>query len=241
MTMDDELYDDDDDEVSEEFVDFLKDAIGEALRTEDGAAFLEWMREEAPERAPEIFDELPDEQARRGFATELGRSLWNAVPLPGNGYKPRPIARPERNDPCLCGSGLKYKKCCSQWADAVPAFDTEGIWRFLIEDLPLEKVEELGQAGRVPRALVGDLATTFLDDGDSMRALALVRPMFDSPERLDERDAAALDTLLEAHDELELHEEKQELVDRLARQLKPALRAVMWESLVRSHAMEGET
>src|SRR5215210_2893830 len=150
--MDDELYDDDndDDEVSEEFVDFLKDAIGEALRTEDGTAFLEWIREEAPERAPEIFDQLPDDQARRGFATELGRSLWNAVPLPGNGYKPRPIARPERNDPCLCGSGLKYKKCCSQWADAVPAFDTEGIWRFLIEDLPLEKVEELGQAGRVP-------------------------------------------------------------------------------------------
>jgi hypothetical protein len=240
MTMDDELYDDDNDEVSEEFVDFLKDAIGEALRTEDGAAFLDWMREEAPERTPEIFDELPDDQARRGFATELGRSLWNAVPLPGNGYRPRPIARPERNDPCPCGSGLKYKKCCSQWADAVPAFDPEGVWRFLVEGLPLEKVEELGEAGKVPRNLVGELATSFLDDGDSMRALALVRPMFESPERLDERDAAALNTLLEAHDELELPEEKRELVDRLTRQLKPPLRAVMWESLVRSHAMEGE-
>ena len=64
--------------------------------------------------------------------------------------------------------------------------------------------------------------------------------MFERPERLDERDDASLNTLLEAHDALDLHEEKQELVDRLTRQLKPALRAVLWESLVRSHAMEGE-
>ncbi|HKI05441.1 MAG TPA: SEC-C metal-binding domain-containing protein [Thermoanaerobaculia bacterium] len=239
--MDDDLYDDsDDDEISEDFVDFLKEAIGEALRTEDSAAFLEWMRQEAPERVPELFEELPDEPARRSVATELGRALWNAVPLPGNSYRPRPIPRPERNDPCSCGSGLKYKKCCARWEGAVPAFDAEGVWRFLIEGLPLEKVEELGEAGRVPRILIGDLATSFLDEGDAERALALVWPMFHSAERLDERDDAALNALLEAHDLLELDEEKQVLVDRLTRQLKPALRAVLWESLVRSHAVEGE-
>jgi len=238
-TMDDELYDDEG-EVSDEFVDFLREAIGEALRTEDSAVFLEWMRQEAPERVPEIFDELPDDQGRRGFAMELGRALWNSVPLPGNGYRPKPIARPERNDACPCGSGLKHKRCCAQWAGSVPVFDPEGIWGFLVEELPLEKVEELGEAGKVPRAMVGDLATSLLDHGDAERALALVRPMFAHPERLDERDEAALSSLLEAYDELELYEEKEKEVDRLKRQLKPALRAVLWENLVRSHAMEGE-
>jgi hypothetical protein len=24
---------------------------------------------------------------------------------------------PERNDPCLCGSGRKYKKCCQPWLE----------------------------------------------------------------------------------------------------------------------------
>jgi hypothetical protein len=239
-TMNDELYDDEEGEVSEELVDFLREAIGEALRTEDSAVFLEWMRQEAPERVPEIFDELPDDQGRRGFAMELGRALWNSVPLPGNGYRPKPIARPERNEPCPCGSGQKHKRCCAQWAGSVPVFDPEGIWGFLVEELPLEKVEELGEAGKVPRAMVGDLATSLLDHGDAERALALVRPMFQHPERLDERDEAALSSLLEAYDELELYEERDKAVDRLKRQLKPALRAVLWENLVRSHAMDGE-
>lgn len=239
--MDDELYENDnDDETAEELADFLRDAVVEALRTEDAAAFMEWVREEAPERAPQLFEDLPNDQARRGITTELSRTLWNAVPLPGNGYRPRPIERPERNDPCPCGSGAKYKKCCGEWAGAVPAFDPELIWAIVVESLPLEKAEELGEAGRIPRNFVGDLATSFLDKGDPERALALVRPLFNRPERLDERDGAALNTLLEAHDALELFEEKQELVDRLSRQLKPLLRAVLWEHLVRWHAVEGE-
>ncbi len=238
--MDDELYDDDNEETAEEIANFFREAVVEALRTEDSVAFLEWVREEAPERAPELFEDLPDEKARRGVASELGRTIWNGIPLPGNGFRPRPIARPERNDPCPCGSGAKYKKCCGEWAGGVPALDPELLWLFVIEELPLERVEELGQSGRLPRPLAGDIATGLLDDGDAERALALVQPLFERPDRLDERDGAALSVLLDAHDDLDLYEEKQELVDRLSKQLKPLLRAVLWEHLVRWHALEGE-
>jgi len=42
--------------------------------------------------------------------------------LPGSDEPPLPPpvepiksgAKPERNDPCPCGSGKKYKKCCGQ-------------------------------------------------------------------------------------------------------------------------------
>lgn len=237
--MDDELYDEEEG-AAQELADFLRDAVAEALRTEDAAAFMDWVREEAPERAPQLFEDLPDGGARRSITTELARTLWNAVPLPGNGYRPRPVERPERNDPCPCGSGAKYKKCCGEWAGSVPSFDPELLWAVVVESLSLEQVEELGEAGRIPRNFVGDLATSLLDEGDAERALALVRPLFDRPERLDERDGAALNTLLEAYDALELFEEKQELADRLSRQLKPLLRAVLWEHLVRWHAVEGE-
>jgi hypothetical protein len=236
----DDFEDDLDEEAAEGLLDFLREAVAAALDQGDGAAFLEWMRTEAPGRAPELFAELPHEQARRSMATELGRMLWNALPLPANGYRPRPIPRPERNDPCPCGSGRKYKRCCAGLTDAVPVLDSEVIWLLVIQALSLAEVEELGRAGKVPRGLAGELAATLLDDGDALRALALVRPLFDRPERLDERDEAALTTLLEAYDDLELFEEKREAVDRLSRQLKPSLRAVLGESLVRSHAVEGK-
>ena len=229
-----------DDETLDELESFFRESIARILELEDGEGFLAWVREEAGDRMPRLFAGLPDEAARRSSASELGRSLWNVVPLPGNGFRPRPIPEPERNDPCPCGSGLKYKKCCAPWAAEIPTFDPEGIWRLVVEALPLEQVEALGQSGRVPRHLVGDLATSFLDDGDPERALALVQPLFDRAERLDERDAAALNALLEAQDDLDLREEKAAAVERLAKVLRPALRAVLWENQVRAHAVEGE-
>jgi tetratricopeptide (TPR) repeat protein len=237
-----DLTDDDafDDETLDELESFVWEAVGTILREEDSAAFLDWARREAPIRMPGLYGQLPDEAARRSSASELGRTLWSSVPLPGNGFRPRPLPVPERNDPCPCASGLKYKKCCAAWAGETPTFDAEGIWRVVVEQLSQEQVEELGRAGRVPRHLLGDLATSLVDDGDPERALGLVQPVFDRPERLDERDATTLNSFLEAHDALDLLEEKAAVVERLAKVLKPSLRAVMWENQVRAQAVEGE-
>jgi tetratricopeptide (TPR) repeat protein len=232
-----------DDATLNELEAFFREAITRILEREESEPFLAWVREEAAARMPRLFGRLPDEAARRSSASEFGRALWNSVPLPGNGFRPRPVPEPERNTPCPCGSGLKYKKCCAPWAADLPSFDPEGIWRLVVEALPLEQVEELGRSGRVPRHLVGDLATSFLDDGKPDKALALVQPMFerqDRLERLDERDAAALNVFLESLADLDLMEEKAAAVERLAKALKPALRAVLWEDQARHHAVEGE-
>jgi len=232
-----------DDATLNELEAFFREAIARILEREESEPFLAWVREEAAARMPRLFGQLPDEAARRSSASELGRALWNSAPLPGNGFRPRPVPIPERNDPCPCGSGLKYKKCCAPWAADLPSFDPEGIWRLVVEALPLDRVEELGRSGRVPRNLAGDLATSFLDDGEPDKALALVQPMFDRPDkldRLDERDAAALSAFLESLGDLDLLDEKAAAVERLAKALKPALRAVLWEDQVRHHAMEGD-
>jgi len=39
------------------------------------------------------------------MAVVMGRSIWNAMPLPGNGLRPRQLPELGRNDPCICGSG----------------------------------------------------------------------------------------------------------------------------------------
>jgi SEC-C motif-containing protein len=224
----------------EELSSFLRQAVNEALKLEDGEAFQAWIWEEAPRLLTGLLPRLPDEQARRGFLLEFGRSLWNSIPLPSNGFRPRPIPQPERNDPCPCGSGKKYKKCCAPWSEGAPELDAEGIWMLMAEELPLERVEAMGASGRVPRSILGIIATSLLDHGDPQKALALVRPLFERPERLDERDAASLNTLLEAYDALDLQEEYWAEAERLAAALRPSLRAVLWESLARSYAVEGE-
>ncbi|MFL6237325.1 MAG: SEC-C metal-binding domain-containing protein [Thermoanaerobaculia bacterium] len=224
----------------EELSSFLRRAVREALERKDGEAFQAWMREEAPRLLPDLFSRLPDDQARRGFTLEFGRSLWNSIPLPDHGFRPRPIPQPERNDPCPCGSGKKYKKCCAEWSAGAPELEPEGVWMLVAEELPLEQVEAMGASGRVPRSVLGGVATGLLDNGDPERALALVRPLFEKPERLDERDSASLNTLLEAYDALDLQEERWQEAERLAGALRPPLRAVLWESLARAYAVEGE-
>src|SRR5262245_5741331 len=98
-----ELDDEIEDGQDHHLADFLRDAIGVILESEDPDRFMAWMREEAVEGLPTLFAPLPDEEARRSAVSELGRALWNAVPLPGNGFRPRPLPQPERNDPCPCG------------------------------------------------------------------------------------------------------------------------------------------
>ena len=63
----------------------------------------------APLRADElrqwVADHEPDEedpaQLRARYAADLGRDPSRTIPWP-----------PGRNEPCWCGSGRKYKKCC---------------------------------------------------------------------------------------------------------------------------------
>mgnify|MGYP002065498689 CR=1 FL=1 len=77
----------------------------------DPEAFLDWMREFAPQIAPAAFP-FPSDHDKAVAAYWLGVSLWNATPLADNHYRPRPLPPPQRNQPCPCGSGRKFKHCC---------------------------------------------------------------------------------------------------------------------------------
>lgn len=58
-----------------------------------------------------ILDKInPDEAARRIVASKKLRKLFGVHMTP---YK-RQEEKIGRNEPCPCGSGLKYKKCCGK-------------------------------------------------------------------------------------------------------------------------------
>ena len=228
--------------LARELMGFLQAAVVQILHEEDEGAFLAWVRAEAPRRLPGLFADLPNEQAARSIAFEMGREIWNKVPLPGAGYRPRPIPRPERNEPCPCGSGQKHKKCCGAIAGnrlELP-FEPEDAWTLVLAQLPEVEAAQLVTESRIPRALLPGIAARLTDLGSAEAALALVEPLFEKPEQLDERDAPAIEALIDAYDELGLAESKERAVARLEATLRPPLRLTLWEVLARSFMEEGE-
>ncbi len=53
-----------------------------------------------------------------GIEADEPEDIWDLERLLGGGTpRPAPVARgaaPGRNDPCPCGSGAKFKKCCGR-------------------------------------------------------------------------------------------------------------------------------
>jgi hypothetical protein len=225
-----------------ELLGFIQAAVAQILGNEEEGDFLAWVRAEAPRRLPGLFADLPNEQAARSIAFEMGREIWNKVPLPGAGYRTRPIPRPERNEPCPCGSGQKHKRCCGAIASnrfELP-FEAEDAWTFVLSQISEAEAAQLVAERRVPRALLPGIAGRLIDFEEPESALALLEPLFAEPEQLDERDAPALEALIEAYDELGLDESKERAIARLDGTLRPPLRLVLWETLARSFMVEGD-
>ncbi|HYU31717.1 MAG TPA: SEC-C metal-binding domain-containing protein [Thermoanaerobaculia bacterium] len=231
------------DALAEELMLFIEDAIEQILDEEDDGRFFAWMQAEAPRRLPGLFADLPNEQAARAISFEMGREIWNLVPLPGSGYRPRTIPRPERNAPCPCGSGQKYKKCCGAVSGGrieLP-FQAEDAWALVLAGSPEAEVAQLSAERRVPRVLIPGIADRLVVNGEPEVALSLLEPFFEQAERLDERDAAAVEALVDAYDLLDLEESKERAIARLDSTLPPSLRLVLWETLARSFTARGDT
>ncbi|HKH43267.1 MAG TPA: SEC-C domain-containing protein [Thermoanaerobaculia bacterium] len=230
------------DALALELLAFIQEAIAQILREEDEGAFLAWVRAEAPRRLPGLFADLPNEQAARAVAFEMGWEIWNKVPLPGAGYRTRPIPRPERNALCPCGSGLKHKKCCGAVAGGrleLP-LNAEDAWALVLGQTSEAEVAQLSADRRVPRGLIPGIALRLAGMGGAEVALSLLEPLFEEPGRLEERDAPAIEALIEVYDELGLDESKERAIARLNETLRPALRIVLWESLAQSFTAQGE-
>ncbi len=114
------MYSDTDEyEVPFEMDRLIADAVGEVLKDEDPQRFLSWLRAHisdyyigllaepqgelllGPPSGPDELMAVPPELLR-SLAFALGHTIWNGTPLPGNGFRPRPLPAPRGNDPCPC-------------------------------------------------------------------------------------------------------------------------------------------
>ena len=157
----------------------VTDAVAEALKHEDANRFLVWLRTHIEDYYTGPLDHpqddlFPPDSGQpgdpRGLSLEilqtlafaLGRSIWNALPLPGNGFRPAPLPEPGRNSPCPCGSGRKYKQCCAR-RPAMPGLEMDSMATLVLERLPAPVVQQAVAQGRIPLPSLVALGADYLE------------------------------------------------------------------------------
>lgn len=146
-------------------------------------------------------ERLDDDQiaaVARGMATHAAFDLWNHTPIPENRFRPRSIARPERNAPCVCGSGRKFKQCCGAIETPGLILPPDEMAARVLQHFPRERIGEIA-ALRVPMQTLGAVASRWMETGRSDDVIALLEPMFADVRSLDARAEHAADVLLNVY------------------------------------------
>ena len=191
-------------------------SLKEILRHEDFRLFLSWMRDYLGV-SPQL-SLLPGPSDYLGpMATSLALAIWNCTPLPGNGFQTKPIPLPGRNQPCICGSGKKFKKCCSVGEQNLPQIDENMIWPLLFEAMSTKVLNKALKAGTLPLAARIYFCAECLEDGNSDKVIQLLKDYYfaDSYKNTGEHAAYGLTLLFDAFDRQGMQQKKMELIDHI--------------------------
>lgn len=173
------------------------------------ADFIDWFARAAPERG---LLPLPGASAEKWYRA-LGAVLFDALPLPPT-FRQGKTARPGRNDPCLCGSGQKYKQCCAGYADEFDFGDTN-LLRPVLLSLPPAQMRALVQSQVDTRALA-EVVDDWCDDDDFERVAEILAPWFDAETgKFNQASVPLLGALASALLELERDDEAAALIERV--------------------------
>lgn len=211
-------------------------ATAEAMRLEDFEALREWLREEAPKAMPALAAEAHSERGRKAGLNAIATSIWNAVPWPSNGYQPRPLPAPGRNEPCPCGSGDKFKRCCGQVAPVFPSLPPHAVWPALIEFATDHELARFVADPALPPRPLAVVALMLRERGQAETALRALQSRYAGKAPLDERQEEALDAYLILTGDTRGPEELEALAESLLGRLPARLQGVPLRHLV-PHAL----
>lgn len=220
----------------------VDDAIDEILEHEDPQKFLHWFEQQVANHCGQQEDLFKTPQEARSLANSMGRALWNAVPLPGNNFRPRPLLAPQRNDACPCGSGNKYKRCCGGGSPA-PALDSQALWPLVLQHLSQPDRVEAIERGRIPMGVLIAAANENQEAGRPKIALGFLEPVFEHGfRRTDEDHDYALNLLCNIYDNLGHTRKKKTLLARVTKEAKRSpLRSGAWQRLAAIRMDDGDS
>lgn len=160
------------------FEELIEAAVTEVLEHEDFQRLVPLVEEVLIRRTKPVGHGDTDPALLHSLATVLSLTIWNAIPLPGHNFEPRPRAWPERNAPCLCGSGRKFKICCQPITREMPPVLPAEIWPLVAQHLSAAQLDLAIKSRKLPIELLADLAEEAFDQEDEKRAFSLLEPVF---------------------------------------------------------------
>ena len=221
----------------------VTDAVQAIVRTKSEDSFFLWMRENIVNYLPEDLV-VPTDQLKtlNSIATVLGRSIWNATPLPWNKFRPHPLPAPGRNEPCFCGSNKKYKHCCGDSANQPPPIDPQIVWPILVSILSLKELKAALNASSLPATALLVAADKYVKNGQPQKAVSILVPLFkDEIKGYGEEFDYALNLLCNAYDDLGKDRSKNSLLKRIVEIApKSPLRSSAWQRLAAIRIDKGD-
>ena len=213
------------------FRDLVEAAVERIVKTDDFDGFLAWFSAELYRFC--LLARTPlDASESKAVAAQLGRSLWGATPAPHNGFRPQPLPKPGRNEPCFCGSGRKYKHCCARLPSG-PALDSVELWTIVLDALPRRDCREVVASGRVPVESLIVAAEDSGAEGRFARAIGFLEPIFgDRIAGTGRRYDHALSLLCDLYEDAGRTRKKAELLERITREVpRSALRSGAYQRM----------
>ncbi len=173
----------------------------------DYAAYVSAMRDEHAKivKYTDGFMDWPQ-------ALVIARMLWKQTPNPTCDYACPSLPEPERNTPCPCGSGRKYKHCCLPLTHAMSVPDINGLV-LLLDALPKKRWHELA-GSRISVAMVEAAAFELREKRDTRSAIALLEPWFKRDDAFITKRESLLDALLDAYGDARHERKKARLLER---------------------------
>lgn len=222
-----------------EFDAMLRMGVHEALATVDfGTAFDNFLAE-MPCQAP-AFAALIPPGAERSIGLALFREIWNHTPRPGLDWQRLTLPKPERNSPCPCGSGRKYKQCCGPLEGSSPfpsgAFS---VLAYVLETVPVTQYPQLPFRQLDPEE-VAHVASEWGKDGRIEPATLLLEALLAPGGRFDARHEFAFDELCDLYLDAGREDERLALIERFMQATDKRLRAAAWQRRATLHADAGE-
>ena len=183
-----------------------------------GGAFshaFESFLDEFPQLAPGLAGKLLP-GAERGFVFAMMREIWNHVPRPERDWKPQPLPKPERNAPCPCNSGTKYKQCCGDLEGMPGPFGPAGslsLLGYVLEAQPVTHYKDLPFKRLNPEE-VAHVAEQWMNDGRAGPARFLLEGLLAPGGKFDVRHEYGFDMLCDIYLDANEPERRVALVER---------------------------
>lgn len=206
----------------------LRMGVQETLATTDFGVAFENFLAELPSRAAGFAARIPP-GAERAIGFALFREIWNHTPRPDMEWKRLPLPKPERNAPCPCGSGRKFKQCCGELSGMSP-FPSQGfsVLSYVLETIPVAKYGTLPFRRLDPEELA-HVGSEWAKQGRIEAATLLLEALLAPGEKLDARHEFAFDELCNLYLDAGRDAERAALVKRLLHTEDKTFRAAVWQ------------